>query len=376
VTLAAGAATKLVLTTPASGFVNRVAFSTQPTITIQDSSGNVVTNHSESITVTRTAVDPSKPATLTGDRTLPVVGGVITFTNLRLEGKVGQFDLTFESGSLISTTQRVTLTHGAATAVVLTGATTASNARDFDSSIVAQILDADQNLVTTGSEANQSIALTASGAVLTGTTTRLAGSGSATFDDLRLTGTAGSGKIITATISSPATITGTRSIDLSHGVASQIVLTTSASQAVSRQVMGVQPVLTVRDVSGNPVSDFVGRVSVEVSRAGASAFALTGTKSVERTAQNSGPTFTFAGLGLYGPVGDYTLSFAAVDSITGQSLSGASQTVTLAHGVATDLVITAPNSVRNAVALDDPILVEIKDQDGNKVTSSSQEVTL
>jgi hypothetical protein len=259
--------------------------------------------------------------------------GVATFTNLRLEGTVGQYDLTFGATGVSSTTQRVTLTHGAVASVVLSGATTASNARDFDSEILVQILDADQNLVTSGAEANQSIVLSASGATLTGTTTRLASSGAATFDDLRLTGTAGNDKVITATIFTPSTFIGTRSIDLAHGLASQIVITTSASQAVSREVMGVQPVLSVRDVSGNPVSDFVGRVSVEVSRAGATAFALTGTKSVERTAQNSGPSFTFGGLGLYGPVGDYTLSFTAVNSITGQSLSGASQTVTLAHGV-------------------------------------------
>jgi hypothetical protein len=177
ITLGFGDATRVALTRQAAGFVNRVDFSTQPVLSILDSSGNVVTNHSQSITVTRTAVDAAKPATLTGTRTILPSSGVVTFTNLRLEGKVGVFDLTFESVSLSSTTQRVTLTHGAVSAVVLTGATTASNARTFDSSVTVEIQDADQNRVTTGTEANQSIFITATGATISGTTTRSASSG-------------------------------------------------------------------------------------------------------------------------------------------------------------------------------------------------------
>ena len=189
ITLGFGDATRVALTRQAAGFVNRVAFSTQPELSILDSSGNVVTNHSQSITVTRTAVDAGKPATLNGTVTILPSSGVVTFTNLRLDGKVGEFDLTFESGSISSTTQRVTLTHGAVNAVVVTGATTASNARTFGSAIRVEIQDADANLVTTGTAASQSVTLTASGATLSGTTTRPAVAGAVDFSGLVLTGT-------------------------------------------------------------------------------------------------------------------------------------------------------------------------------------------
>jgi hypothetical protein len=366
VTLAAGAATKLVLTNPASGFVNRVAFSTQPTVMIQDSSGNVVANHNQSITVTRTAVDPSKPATLTGDRTVAAGNGVVTFTNLRLEGKVGEFDLTFESGSLSSTTQRVTLTHGAATAIVLTGATTASNARAIASNVVAEIQDADGNRITSGSNSNQQIVMTASGAVLTGTDRVNASSGVATFSNLTLTATAGT-KRLTATITSPSTITGIRDIELAHGEATQLVLTTSATGAVNRSAFTTQPVVSVRDVSGNPVSDFVGRVSVAVSSSGANSAVISGTAFRDL---NGSPTATFTGLGLNGDVGDYTLSF------THSTLTAPSQSITLAHGSANYLSISSPASASNSQTLGTAIDVDIKDVDGNLITTGTPEVTL
>jgi hypothetical protein len=373
ITLGFGDATRVALTRQASGFVNRVEFPTQPVLSILDSSGNVVTNHSQSITVTRTAVDAAKPATFTGIRTILPSSGVVTFTNLRLDGKVGEFDLTFESGSLSSTTQRVTLTHGAVETVVVTGATTTSNARTFGSAIRVEIQDADANLVTTGTAASQSIALTASGATLSGTTTRSAVAGAVDFSGLVLTGTTGA-KTLTATILNPATKTGTRTVTISHGAATQLVLTTSASQAVSRQNIATQPVIQVRDVSGNPVSDFVGRVSVAVSRASTGIpFSLTGTRVIDL---NGSPTATFSGLGLYGEVGDFTLTYTGLDTAASQNLTSTSQSITLAHGTATNLLITSPSTARNSITLGSAITVEVRDQDNNRVTGNNAQVTL
>jgi hypothetical protein len=373
ITLGFGDATRVSLTRQASGFVNRLDFSTQPVLSILDSSGNVVTNHSQSITVTRTAVDAGKPATLSGTRTVLPSSGVVTFTNLRLEGKVGEFDLTFESGSLSSTTQRVTLTHGAVETVVVTGATTTSNARTFGSAIRVEIHDVDANLVTTGTAGSQSIALSVSDATLSGTTTRSAVAGAADFSGLVLTGTTGA-KTLTATILDPTAKTGTRTVTISHGAATQLVLTTSASQAVSRENLGVQPVIQVRDVSGNPVSDFVGRVSVAVSRASSGIpFSLTGTRVIDL---NGSPTATFSSLGLYGEVGDFTLSYTGLDTAASQNLTSTSQSITLAHGTATNLVVTSPATARNAITLGSLITVEVRDEDNNRVTSSNEQITL
>ena len=153
----------------------------------------------------------------------------------------------------------MSLTHGVATAVVLTGATTAANDRTFGSAVVVEIQDADANRVTTGASADQALTLSAvsadqSSVTLAGNTGLTVASGIATLSNLKLTGLAGT-KTLTANVSTPS-LSGTRDIELGHGYATKLVITQAASEAVSREAFGVQPVVTVQDVSGNPVSDF------------------------------------------------------------------------------------------------------------------------
>jgi hypothetical protein len=377
IALGHGVATQLDLTTSAAGFVNRVAFGTQPSITVRDQDGNPVLDYATDVTVTATPVVLAASATITGTLSRTPSSGVATFTNLRLDGKVGQHDLTFTSASLSATTQRVTLTHGVATAVVLTGATTAANDRTFDSPVVVEIQDADANLVTTGDSANQVLTLSAvsddlSELTLAGNTGLSVSGGTATLSSLKLTGVAGP-KTLTASVSIPS-LSGTRGIELGHGYATKVAISQSASEAANREAFNVQPIITVQDVSGNPVSDFVGRVSVSVSRDGTDVpFALTGSTTVERSGS---PTATFTDVGLFGEVGSFTLTYGAIDDRTGLALATATQSISLTHGVAQQLKVTAPSSVRNAINVSSPILVEVQDQDGNTVLDYNSAVDL
>ena len=376
IVLGHGVATQLDLTTSAVGFVNRVAFATQPSITVRDQDGNPVLNYATDIEVTSAPVDVNANAEISGTLSRSPSSGIATFTNLRLVGKVGQHDLTFSSGNLAVATQRVSLTHGVATAVVLTGATTAANDRTFGSAVVVEIQDADANRVTTGASADQALTLSAvsadqSSVTLAGNTGLTVASGIATLSNLKLTGLAGT-KTLTANVSTPS-LSGTRDIELGHGYATKLVITQAASEAVSREAFGVQPVVTVQDVSGNPVSDFAGEVSAEVFRAGtAIPYALTGT--ITRTLSGS-PTATFTNLGLFGQVGTYAITYRAVDDRTGLALSTVGQSISLAHGSATQVEVVAASTIANAAPLGD-VTATIRDQDGNPVTTGTPEVVL
>ena len=100
-----GPATKLSTTTSAAGSVSGVAFTTQPVITIQDSSSNTVTNSTATVTATVSA-----GGTLIGTTTATAVNGVATFSNLGITAAAGTYTITYSSGSLTTTSQTITVT--------------------------------------------------------------------------------------------------------------------------------------------------------------------------------------------------------------------------------------------------------------------------
>ncbi|MFM5968598.1 MAG: beta strand repeat-containing protein, partial [Micrococcales bacterium] len=125
VTLQAGSATKLVLTTQAAGFVNRTDFTTQPVVEVRDAQDNVVTTSTAAVTVTISS------GSLTGTATVNAVNGVATFSGLGKTGLVGSKTLTFASTGLTSATQSFTLTHGVTTQIGITNAIAPNGAPSY-----------------------------------------------------------------------------------------------------------------------------------------------------------------------------------------------------------------------------------------------------
>jgi hypothetical protein len=69
VNLTYGAATQMVLTTPASGAVNRMAFATSPVVTLKDISGNTVADSSATVTVSESGeLAPARVGEPSGQR--------------------------------------------------------------------------------------------------------------------------------------------------------------------------------------------------------------------------------------------------------------------------------------------------------------------
>ena len=181
-----GAATQLTLGTSAAGSASGSAFTTQPVITIKDAFGNTVTNSTAAVTMS-----VSGNGTTVGTATVNAVAGVATFSGVGISGTAGTpYTLTFASNGLISATQSITPTFGAATQATLsTPAAGSVSGSAFTTQPVITIKDAFGNTVTNSTAA---VTMTVSGNGTTvGTATVNAVAGVATFTNVGISGTTG-----------------------------------------------------------------------------------------------------------------------------------------------------------------------------------------
>jgi hypothetical protein len=112
-----GTATKLVMVTQPSGTAAAgVAFATQPSVKLQDAWDNDVTAQVVAVTAGLASGDPALAGTLTRN----TVGGVATFSDLRIDGAAGSRTLSFSGGSLAGTTSGSVVVGAGAAAVIRT----------------------------------------------------------------------------------------------------------------------------------------------------------------------------------------------------------------------------------------------------------------
>jgi hypothetical protein len=194
----------------------------------------------------------SSDATIDGTVSMNATAGVANFANkgVKLTGLVGSRNLTaaISSPSAISKANGVNITVGAAHHVepgVL--AANAVNGSAFGTQPTARIVDISGNLTAS----TASVVVSSSGATLGGTKTKQAVAGTATFTDLSLTGTVGS---YTLTFASTGLGSGVANISLTAGGATQLSIVV-ASTLVNDTVFATQPVVTIKDASGNTVID-------------------------------------------------------------------------------------------------------------------------
>jgi len=106
VTVTPGAVRQLAVRTQPTGAILGAPLATQPVLEMQDAAGNLVT----SSTASATAAIASGGGTLGGATTLAAVGGVVTFTDLRITGIAGQRTLSFTAGTLSAISAAFTIT--------------------------------------------------------------------------------------------------------------------------------------------------------------------------------------------------------------------------------------------------------------------------
>ena len=208
-----GTATQLVFTTQPGGGANGAAWGTQPAVSVEDASGNVVTNATNSITLAL-GTNPGGTLTCGGGNTLAANAGTATFAGCEITGKAGTYTLTAAAtGFTTVTSGNVPITFGPASQLVFT--TQPGGGADgtfWGTQPVVSVEDASGNVVT---NATNSITLalgTNPGGTLScgGGNTLAANAGVATFASCEITGKAGT-YTLTAAATGFTTVTSTTS---------------------------------------------------------------------------------------------------------------------------------------------------------------------
>jgi len=252
-TIAAGTATKLVVTTqPSASSVAATAFAQQPVVTIQDAQGNTVTSSTAAVTLALT----TGTGTLSGTATVNAVAGVATFSGLSINLTGTDKVLTATATSLTSatTSPAFTITAGTATKVAVTTQPSASTVAGtaFAQQPVVTIQDAQGNTVNVTD--NVTVALTTGTGTLSGTATVAAVAGVATFSGLSIN-LVGTDKVLTATSGTLTSATTSPAFTITAGTKAKVAFTTQPSAStVAGTAFAQQPVVTIQDAQGNTVS--------------------------------------------------------------------------------------------------------------------------
>jgi hypothetical protein len=199
-----GAANKAVIQTQPSGAVNGIAFTTQPVVRVTDSAGNTVTSYTGNVVASKV----SGVGTLYGTTTVAAVAGIATFTNLYLQGAIGNSFLRFTPTSLTAAnSDTVTVTIGAPNVAAITRSSPPflTSGSTFVIQPQVTIRDIGGNTITTSTSVVT--ATVSSDGIIVGRDTATAIAGIATFANLGLSGTGGQAYTMTYTVSgiTPAT---------------------------------------------------------------------------------------------------------------------------------------------------------------------------
>ena len=369
---AAAPATQLAFTKQPGGGASGAAWSAQPTVSVENSSGGVVTGNSDAVTLAIASQPGSGAALSCTANPVAASNGVASFAGCEIAGKAGTYTLKATDGSLTSpTSSTFSVTVGSAAQLAFTtqpgggtsGATLATQPK-------VSVEDSGGNVVT-GNSSAVTLAIGSqpgSGAALSCTKNPVtASSGVASFAGCKITGKAGS-YTLKATDGSltPAT---SSSISITAGSATQLGFTTQPGGGASGAAWSTQPAVSVEDASGNVVTANTSAVTLAIASQPGSGAALSCTANPV-TASNG--VASFAGCKITGKAGSYTLKATARNLTTATS-----STFSVTAGAATKLVFTTqPGGGASGAAWSAQQAVSVEDASGNVVTANTSAVTL
>jgi hypothetical protein len=363
----------------ASAVASKLKFTTQPVdgtagqtlaavvVSVEDSSGNVIaTDNTTQVTLALSS------NTLNGTLTKTAVNGVATFSNLSINTAATGYTLIATSTPVLTPDTSSTFNIAAASASKLVFAQQPSNAAaaaTITPAVTVQVRDAFDNVVTGDSSAVAlTIANNPGGAVLSGTTTRNAIAGVATFNNLSLDKPGGGYTLAAA----DGALTGATSSAFNIGVGAPAQLAYTTQPATNANVTAGAPinlVVEVRDSGGNLVASDTSTVTISIqSNPGTST--LSGTASVAAV----GGVATFSNLSLNKSGSGYTLR--ATDSNIAVS-TATSNAFNIVPAAATHIGFAQqPTNTVAGAAIAPAVAVEVLDAFGNRVTSSTALVKL
>lgn len=357
-----GQASKLAFTMSPSSSTASTPFSTQPVVTIQDASGNIVPSSTASVTLSITA--PAGGAILTClSSALNATSGAASFSSCRID-RTGTYTLTATSVSLATAASTsFAITPASATKLGFTSSpSTTTSGTSFSTQPVIAIQDAAGNTTAGTNPVTLTITTPAGGTLTCSANPVSAVSGIATFAGCSITKTgtytltaAASG--LASSVSSSFTIT--------PGAAAQLAFSTTPAVSAAGAVFGTQPVVTIEDGSGNTVTSSSASVTLTLTTPAGATLSC----PVNPRAGVAG-VVAFSGCSI-NKAGSYTLT-AAASGLT--AAVSASVTIT---APATKLAFTRnPSSSGVNQVLNTQPVVTIQDASGNTVASSTAAVTL
>ncbi|HET7250071.1 MAG TPA: hypothetical protein VFI79_09515 [Gemmatimonadales bacterium] len=343
-----------------------------PAVVVQalDANGQFVSNFSDSVTVS--LVRNPGNGTLSGTTTVAAVGGVATFTNLRIDRSGSGYRMQATSGTLSSGSgAKFDIIAAAATHIGFTVEPgTAAAGAPMTPALQVGALDSLGN-VATSFTGLITVAITSgtgtSGAVLSGQTTLAATAGVATFSNISID-KVGAGYTLSAAAQAFPGVTSSV-FSVIAGPAARLDFTQQPTTTTAGLTITPSVQVTAHDAVGNLATGFNGTITVSItSGTGTFGATLSGT----RTVLAAGGVATLADLSINKSGTGYTLSAEAAGLVTGSSSS-----FDILTGPVAQLSFTVQPATATAGAAFAPAVeVSARDAAGNTVTSFSDTVTI
>jgi Tfp pilus assembly protein PilV len=366
-TITFGAATQIAFSTQPGGGADGTAWGTQPAVSVEDASGNVVTNATNQITLAL-GTNPGGALACTTNP-LNANAGVASFAGCKITGKTGTYTLTAAAtGFTTVTSNNVSITIGGASQLAFSAQPGGgANGAAWGTQPAVTIQDAGGNVVTNATNQITLALGTNPGGTLACTPNPLnANAGVASFAGCKITGKAGT-YTLTASATGLAGAT-SNTFTISFGAATQIAFSAQPGGGANGAAWGTQPAVSVEDASGNVVTSANNSVTLAIGTNPGGTLACSGGDSL---AANAG-TASFAGCEITGKVGTYTLTAAATGFTTVTS-----STFTITFGPGSQLVFSAqPGGGADGTAWGTQPAVTIEDESGNVVTNATNQITL
>jgi hypothetical protein len=356
-----GAATTIAANSPTSqnGTVGSPV-AQPPSVKVTDGSGNGVGGVEVTFAVT------GGGGSISGDKPTTNSSGVATVGSWTLGTTAGSNTLTATvsglSGSPVTFTASASAGSAGKLSFVTQPAASGTSGQALSPQPVLQLVDANDNPVSTGGIAVTASIASGPGGSLSGASVNTASNGRATFSNLTISGPAGT---YTLAFSAPS-IAGITSNNITIGAGGSTKLgmvTQPSATAQNGVVFPQQPVVQLQDASGNPVAQSGVMINASVIGGGPT---LGGGNS-KATDENGKATFT--DLRLTGDAGTYSLLFAA----SGKTSVSSSDIVLGAGPVSASRssVTAAPTSFVAGDANGSTITVTALDQSDNPINGAA-----
>jgi hypothetical protein len=369
----ANTATHLVYFTQPSNAVAGTAIAPAVVVHALDASNNVATGFSGAVTISITPATGDPTATLSGTLTVGATSGVATFSNLSLNKTADGYTLDVVAGGPTGATSATfDITPAAATHLAFSvEPTDALAGTAIAPAVVVQALDAFDN-VDTSYTTSVGIGIGTNpggggGGTLSGTTSKAAVNGVATFSDLSID-KSGTGYTLDAT-SGTITAATSASFNISAAALAQLVFTTQPANTAAGAAITPSVVVEGQDAFGNKTA-FAGDITVAIGTNPPTNGILSGVLTQTAVSGDA----TFANLSIDKAGQGYTLTASA----TGLVGSFTSAQFNITPGTASVLVFTIqPGASTTAgTAISSPITVAAQDGLGNTVPSFAGDISV